>query len=105
MNLISNISDKLARKKTLLEYIKVNGRTDNTKSTLKSNSRVCYIEYTKYSTDVCRYVRLRGSGGGTRQMHFNGTATQEDITEFAKSNFFKNGRHVNLGRKSLYRFY
>ena len=58
----------------------------------------------KYSTDVCRYVQLRGSGGGTRQMRFNGTATHDKIIEFAKSKFFKNGRHVNLGRKSLYRF-
>ena len=72
-----------------MECIKVNGRTDNTKSTLKSKDRVCYIEYTKYSTDVCGYVRLRGSLGGTRQMRFNGTATQEDIIELARSNFFK----------------
>ena len=72
-----------------MECIKVNGRRDNTKSTLKSKDRVCYIEYTKYSTDVCGYVRLRGSLGGTRQMRFNGAATQEDIIELARSNFFK----------------
>ena len=35
-------------------------------------------------------MRLRGSRGGTRQMRFNGAATQEDIIEFARSNFFKN---------------
>ena len=70
----------------------------------KSKGRVCYIGYMKYSTDVRRYVQLRGSSGGTRQMRFNGTATQEEIIKFAKSKFFKNGRHVNLGRDSLNRF-
>ena len=84
MNLISNISDKLARKKTLSECIKVNGRADNTKSTVKSKGCVCYIGYMKYSTDVRGYMQLRGSGGGTRQMRFNGTATQEEIIEFSK---------------------
>lgn len=72
-----------------MECITVTGRTDNTKSTVKSKGRVCYIGYMKYSTDVCGYVRLRGSLGGTRQMRFNGTATQEDIIELARSNFFK----------------
>ena len=51
MNLIINISDKLARKK-LLQCIEVNGRTDNTKRTVKSKGHVCYIGNMKYSTDV-----------------------------------------------------
>ena len=43
MNLISNISDELAPKKTLLECIKVNRRTNNTKSTVKSKVHVLFM--------------------------------------------------------------
>ena len=87
MNLISNISDKLAPKKTLMECITVTGRTDNNKSTAKSKGCVCYIGYMKYSTDVCGYVQLRGRGGGTRQMRFNGTATQATQKEIIEHSF------------------
>ena len=62
-----------------MECITVTGRTDNTKSTVKSKGRVCYIGYMKYSTDVCGYVQLRVRVGGTRQMRFNGTAPQKEI--------------------------
>ena len=56
INLIGNISDKLTRKRTLLECIKVNRRTDNTKSTVKLKRRVYFTGYMTYNTDVRRYV-------------------------------------------------
>ena len=68
-----------------MECITVTGRTDNTKSTVKSKGCVCYIGYMKYSTDVCGYVQLRGRG--TRQMRFNGTATQATQKEIIEHSF------------------
>ena len=68
-----------------MECITVTGRTDNTKSTVKSKGCVCYIGYMKYSTDVCGYVQLRGRG--TRQMRFNGTVTQATQKEIIEHSF------------------
>ena len=41
-----------------------------------------------------------GNSAGIRAQKFNENATQQDIVDFAKSNFFTNGSHEKYGRMS-----
>ena len=78
----------------------------NKRKSKKSRQLMCYVgDMLYHKKPFQNYKILRGANsGGTGAQKFDGNVTQQDIVDFAKSNFFTNDFHEKYDRMSSYVF-